>query len=53
MTRIADLRPLRALLLPYWHGEGGTAGHPLETALETNQTVVWDDAGRRHWHTAE
>ena len=54
MTRPpADLRPLQAMLLPWWIDRAALLATHLETALETGQTVIWDSGGRRYWSTAD
>ena len=51
-ARIADLRPLQRLLLPWWD-RAALLATLLEEALRTGETVVWDSGGRRYWSTAE
>lgn len=54
MTRIADLRHFRRVLLPWWYGTRATQlATLLESALQSGQMVVWEDGGRRRWSSAE
>jgi hypothetical protein len=53
MSRVADLRPLHSLLLPYWVDRAALLATHLEAALVTGQTVIWDSGGRRYLSTAE
>jgi len=53
MTRVADLRPLHTILLPYWVDRAARLAGLLEEALESGQSMVWDSGGRRYWSTAE